>query len=118
MPLENPPAAGPRFVRVLRTDEKGSDVNLAPYLLLDAFRKDCQAALIISNDSDLVEPIRSVREQFGLKIVLAIPPKRPSVDLLKHADLVRNIRKGVLGASQFPDVLTDAAGTFSKPATW
>jgi hypothetical protein len=31
MPLENPPAAGPRFVRVLRTDEKGSDVNLATY---------------------------------------------------------------------------------------
>jgi hypothetical protein len=29
-----------RTVEVLKTEEKGSDVNLATYLLLDAFRKD------------------------------------------------------------------------------
>jgi hypothetical protein len=118
MPLAVAPSGGPKVVRVLRTDEKGSDVNFATYLLLDAFKKDCQAALIISNDSDLVEPIRIVRDQFGLRIVLAVPPKNPSVTLLKQAHLIRRVRQGVLQASQFPDELTDSVGTFRKPATW
>src|SRR5437867_453033 len=33
MPLVRPTLAGRRFVRVIRTDEKGSDVNLASHLL-------------------------------------------------------------------------------------
>jgi hypothetical protein len=37
---------------VIKTEEKGSDVNLATYLLLDAFKQDCEAAVVISNDSD------------------------------------------------------------------
>jgi hypothetical protein len=37
---------GPRTVEVIRT-EKGSDVNLATYLLADAFRRDCEAAVVI-----------------------------------------------------------------------
>jgi hypothetical protein len=118
MPLAAPAPGGPKFVKVRRTDEKGSDVNLATYLLLDAFRKDCQAALVISNDSDLAEPIRLAREQFGLRIVLAVPPRKPSVTLMKLAHLIRRVRPGVLQASQFPDVLTDSVGTFRKPATW
>ncbi len=34
MPVETPP---PNLIRVIKTEEKGSDVNLATYLLLDAF---------------------------------------------------------------------------------
>jgi hypothetical protein len=105
-------------VKVRRTDEKGSDVNLATYLLLDTFRKDCQAALVISNYSDLAEPIRIARKQFGLRIVLAVPPQKPSVTLMKLAHLIRRVRPGVPQASQFPDALTDSVGTFRKPATW
>ena len=33
MPLARPPSVGPQTVEVLRTEEKGSDVNLASYLL-------------------------------------------------------------------------------------
>ncbi len=35
MSLAHPTPEGPRFARVIRTDEKGSDVNLATQLLLD-----------------------------------------------------------------------------------
>jgi hypothetical protein len=42
---------------VIKTEEKGSDVNLAIYLLLGAFKQDCEAAVVILNDSDLKEPI-------------------------------------------------------------
>jgi len=111
-------AGGPKFARVIRTDEKGSDVNLATYLLFDAFNKECGAAMIISNDSDLVEPIRLVRQHFGVRIVLSVPKNKPSAALMRHADLIRPIRTGVLKASQFDEILTDAHGSFSKPTAW
>ena len=39
-------------------------MNLATYLLLDAFDDDYDAAIVVSNDSDLVEPIRVVQSRF------------------------------------------------------
>ena len=63
MPLADPSPSGPRFVRIIiKTEEKASDVNLASHLLLDAFRNDASAAFVVSNDSDLLEPIRIVRQ--------------------------------------------------------
>ena len=50
---------------VLRTEEKGSDVNLATYLLLDAFDNDYDTAIVVSNDSDFIHPIEVVRRRFG-----------------------------------------------------
>ena len=41
-------------VKVLKSEEKGSDVNLASYLLIDAYLSDCDVAVIVSNDSDLI----------------------------------------------------------------
>jgi hypothetical protein len=118
MPLADPPPSGPKFVRVIKTEEKGSDVNLASHLLLDAFRKDASAAFVVSNDSDLLEPIRIVRQQFGLEVGLACPHQRPSLVLVPEVDFLRTIREGVLRASQFPTILSDAKGTFSKPPAW
>ncbi len=37
MPLATPPVVGAKTVKVIKTEEKGSDVNLATYLLVDAF---------------------------------------------------------------------------------
>jgi uncharacterized LabA/DUF88 family protein len=65
MPLASPSASGPRTVEVWKTEEKGSDVNIATYLMLDCFHKEFDIAAIISNDSDLIEPIRVVRKELG-----------------------------------------------------
>jgi uncharacterized LabA/DUF88 family protein len=73
MPLANPSPDGPRTVQVIKTEEKGSDVNLACSLLLDAFKRRCDAALVFTNDSDLLEPIRIVRNEFGMTVGL-VPP--------------------------------------------
>ena len=118
MPLVSPPPNGPARVLVIKTEEKGSDVNLASHLLLDTFRKNCEGAFVVSNDSDLLEPIRIARREFGLKVGLACPHKRPSRVLVQEVDFVRTIRAGALKASQLPPTLTDAHGTFSKPAGW
>ena len=114
-----------RTVRVLRTEEKGSDVNLATYLLLDAFDRDFQTALVISNDSDLVEPIVQVRQRFGLVVGVSCPvyhqDRHPSFQLVAASDFNVHItkkRKKLLRECQFPAELEDEHGKFRKPDGW
>ena len=119
-------------VRVVRSEEKGSDVNLATHLLLDAFDGDCAAALVISNDSDLVEPIRVVRSRFGHLVGVVFPllnrqsdggPRHPSRGLVGAASFHRRItdtrkHRRLLDECQLPATLADARGAFARPASW
>lgn len=105
-------------VRVLKTEEKGSDVNLAVHLVSDAYEKRFEQAVIISNDSDLVEAIRIVRHRLGLRVGVLCPHKRLAVMLRKHASFTRQIRTGPLSGSLFPDQLKDEKGVFHIPAKW
>jgi uncharacterized LabA/DUF88 family protein len=62
--------ASARFmVSVARREEKGSDVNVATHLLIDAFSSRIDAAVVITNDSDLALPIRHVRESAPVGLV-------------------------------------------------
>lgn len=108
----------PQYIRVHKTEEKGSDVNIATYLLLDAFDGDCDVAAVISNDTDLCEPIKVVRQRFNLPVIVFRPRDYISFPLQKVATSYRPIREGVLKASQLPDKLTDANGTIHKPTGW
>lgn len=119
MPLAKPPAKGSRYVRVVKTEEKGSDVNIAAHMVNDGHNHAYQIAVIISNDSDLVEPVKIVRQELKLPVGILNPiPIHPSYELRKYATFVKPIRKGVLAASQFPARLKDAVGEFYKPHTW
>jgi hypothetical protein len=122
MPLANPPAHGSKFADVIKMEEKGSDVNLATMLLVDAFDGDFEQAVIISNDSDLVLPVDVVKSKFkrpvGVVYPCTRPNRTPSVALQKVATFTREIREPTLRASQFASPLTDADGTFTKPAKW
>lgn len=68
LPLANPTPGSPRMVEVLVTEEKRTDVNLASYLLLDAFTGACDTAVVVSNDSDLAEAIDIVTNVAGIKV--------------------------------------------------
>lgn len=103
---------------MIKTEEKGSDVNLASHLLLDAFRGDCEVAFVISNDSDLLEPVRIARREFGIRVGFGCPYERPSQVLVRESDFIRPIRAGALRVSQFPPTLSDEHGTITKPASW
>ncbi|MGD0684088.1 MAG: NYN domain-containing protein [Streptosporangiaceae bacterium] len=121
MPLVHPPSSGQKTERVYKTEEKGSDVNIATNMLLDAFNKDCDLAVVISNDSDLEAPIRAVMQELGVPVGLLNPHPvwRRSRDLLNLDPVFfKQIRPNAVKNSQFPDVLTDANGTFRRPATW
>lgn len=116
--LARDPDGAPKLVHVLKTEEKGSDVNLASFLLRDAFRSACQCAVVVSNDSDLLTPIRIAKHECRLTIGLVPPRKRGSIELKRLADFVIEPRNHHLERSQFPDVLPDAAGTIHKPPPW
>jgi hypothetical protein len=117
MPLANP-RGGVRTVEVVKTEEKGSDVNLATYLLLDAFQRDCDVAVVISNDSDLMLPIELAQSVLGIRVgvVNPHPPARRSRAL--QPTFFKQIRTSALRASQFPAVLRDARGEIRKPERW
>jgi uncharacterized LabA/DUF88 family protein len=106
------------YASVIAMREKGSDVNLASLLLADGFRGDYEVAAVVSNDSDLVLPIRIVRNQLRLPVGLLKPGKGFAVELTKAATFYKPIREGVLAASQLPKRLVDANGTITKPTTW
>lgn len=55
------------------SDEKGSDVNAASHLLLDVLQGTVDAAVVISNDSDLALPIREAHLSVP---VLTVNPSR------------------------------------------
>src|SRR6266699_3050420 len=55
-------------VWVEKTEEKGSDVNLASHLVRDAFRQQFEVAVLITNDSDLAEPVRIVSQELQMPV--------------------------------------------------
>ena len=67
MPLFVPPY--PVVAKVWKTEEKGSDVNLASHLVYDACQGSFDVAAVLSNDTDLVEPIRIVTQELGLPVI-------------------------------------------------
>jgi uncharacterized LabA/DUF88 family protein len=50
-------------------EEKGSDVNIASHLLTDVLGNTIDAAVLISNDSDLALPVREARLRVPLGVV-------------------------------------------------
>jgi uncharacterized LabA/DUF88 family protein len=111
------PEGNKRFVRIIKTEEKGSDVNLAIHVLNDAWLDLYDCAVIVSNDSDLAESLRLVKEQHNKVIGLITPGKgHPSRELLKYADFTKRIRKGVLAISQLPSPIPGT--TIYKPKVW
>ena len=117
MRVADPNAAKP-FVRVIKTEEKGSDVNIAAHMLLDAFRNEYDCAVLISGDSDLKAPVEMVRNDFSKTVGVINPQKVDCKVLRSAASFYKRIRTSDLAASQLPVILTDATGTIHKPANW
>lgn len=118
MAVANPKAGEPKYVRVIKSEEKGSDVNLASRMIRDGFMDRYEAAVILSNDSDLLEPIRIVRYELGKVVGVLNPHRFPSRELTRHATFVKPVREGVLAACQLPATIQTSSGWIRKPAGW
>jgi hypothetical protein len=118
MRLAAPAPGGALYAQVLKTEEKGSDVNLATHLVHDGHCGRYDVAVVVTCDSDLCEPIRIVRQELDLPIGIFYPDKHLGRELQRYASFVKPVRPGVLANSQFPPTLTDSVGTFHKPVAW
>jgi hypothetical protein len=107
------------FANVIKPEEKGSDVNIAVHLVNDAWHGRFDAAVVVSNDSDLGEALRIVRVERQKEVILLTPPKfhdKRSKVLKKSASRCMSIRITELGSSQLPNPIPGTQ--YYKPASW
>jgi hypothetical protein len=102
-PLVHPPPGGPTHVLIWNSEEKGSDVNLATYLIHDAWRDLFDVALVLSQDTDLIEPVRIVRNEIKKPVGVVVLDGKAPGQLASYGSFVRHITPGRLAAVQFPD---------------
>jgi len=114
VPQEPPP----RFAKVVKTEEKGTDVNLGVHLVRDAFVGAFEQAVVISNDTDLAEAIRIVTAEVRLPVYLIAGSSRQSATLIQHATGIKYAERHIQRC-QFPSTLTTGQGeAVVKPAGW
>lgn len=107
--------------RVKQTyEEKMTDVNISVALLSDAQDDLFDTAMIISADSDLIEPVRTVLSRYPNKrVIVAFPPKRSSFNLRQVASANFFIGQDKLRRSQLPDQVTRTDGfVLRRPTSW
>jgi uncharacterized LabA/DUF88 family protein len=119
MPLAKP-TWRQKYARVIKTEEKGSDVNLAVHLVHDGWRNKYDCAVVCSNDGDLSEALRIVKRELHKAVVLVVPGdpsiRTPSVALKRWASKTIQISKEILALSQLPNPIPGT--TINKPVAW
>ncbi len=112
------PEINKKSVKIIKTEGKGSDVNIAVQLLNDAWLNSFDCAVVVSNDSDLAEAMKLVKRHHPeKKLGLFMPGKgHPSKELMRYADFVKRIREGVLKSSQLVNPIPDT--NIYKPENW
>jgi uncharacterized LabA/DUF88 family protein len=110
-------SCGSTFVR---HEEKMTDVNIACALLMDAMDGRFDVAFLMSGDSDLVPPVKIVRQRWPEKRIVALfPPNRKSDALRRAVHGQLWIAEANLRRSLLPDPVEDRCGRcLSKPKEW
>lgn len=99
---------------------KARTLTWLPTLLLDCFENDCDEFVVISNDSDFAEPVRTVKDRFHRCIGVVNPNHRTrSISLQNAASWTYSyIPRRLFRDNQLSPQLADANGVFQKPAAW
>ena len=119
----------PQRVQVERTEEKGSDVNLATHLIYDNCINATDESVVISNDADLALPIEIVTTKLNRVVIVVNPNRTKMVRQFKRCRISKELKRvatsymasineKVLAFSQFPSNLSDSQGQFTKPSSW
>jgi len=120
------PEPYPQFVKASIPQEKGSDVKLGVHLVRDSFLNTYDVAYVLTNDSDLEEPIRVATQELGKKVMI-VPPILPrSPENPVPAPSLRRVASGVrflddedLREAQFPDeVERERSRPLRRPESW
>jgi hypothetical protein len=107
------------MAQVRNREEKGSDVNVATHLLVDVLGGAVDAAIVISNDSDLALPITVARDKVpvgvvnpGTKPLAGALRARPTDGAGRH--WWRPLRRDDFRNHQLPIVV----GSIHRPTGW
>ena len=104
--------------KIIRPEEKGSDVNLALHMLNDAFNDKYDCAIMVSNDTDLLSALTMVHEQKKM-VGVALPRANRSKSLKNNADFYLDVRSKLLAGCQLPDpVPYKTKKILRKPKEW
>lgn len=107
------------MVSVADREEKGSDVNIATHLLIDVFHQKIDAAVVISNNSDLALPITQARLRVP---VGTIHPGTNYVAGALSADandgVGRHWWRQLTSQDYVANQLPDPAGRYQRPPGW
>ena len=107
-----------KIVKVSKFEEKGSDVNISTFMLIDCLKNECDVPILLSNDSDLTEPLKYIKTILKLPVGLITPAKFWVSKLHQYSSLRRKISSERLKNAQFPLKLKDKQGEFFCPKEW
>ncbi len=112
--IDWPPEAA---VTVRTFEEKGSDVNLAVRLVDDAWSGDVERAIVVSNDTDLIDAIRVARRHIRVDVVS--PQGTLAKELKKAAAYSWSLDPAILRGCRMsiPKVTRDGEAVF-PPESW
>jgi len=108
------------LVDVVKTEEKGTDVNLAVQMAVDAVRNDFDYAMLFSNDSDMAYAVQITSQECKKKVGLYIARKAVLSKVLKeNVSYIRSITPTILATHQFPnEIKTLNDRVIKKPKDW
>lgn len=132
--LKDPPSGlspAPERAHVMRRQEKGSDVGLAVTMVDDAWADRFDAAVVLSNDSDLCPALEAVARR-GKRVDLmttvrvacrpgkevAVSGRAPSKKLSRLVSHTWYLTPYHMRAAQLPDVVRQEDRSFRRPADW
>lgn len=110
-----------QYIDVLWPEEKRTDVTLAAQLVHDAHKNVFDTAFIVSNDTDLYEPIRIVKHELNKKVGIIQTFDTCATSLMGlNLDYYREVSLSKIKKSVFSDVITVAGRRkpIIKPESW
>jgi len=112
--------------KVLRPEEKQTDVNIALHMLSDAIDQRCQQQVLFSNDSDYAPILSMIKERDPTIRLGVVPPilsdkvaRYPSTELAHLSDWSRkSIEESLLNRCQLPPKVPTRKRPILKPEHW
>ena len=107
-------------LRVVKLEEKRSDVNMAVAMMLDAAKTETDCFVLITGDSDQVGTIEAIRYDYGKTVLVFNPHVGMSDHLKRAASYYKNIPRDLPSHFQLPDSIpVGKKGNFiTRPAAW
>jgi len=107
-------------VEVIKTEEKGTDVNLAVQMAVDAVRNEFDYAMLFSNDSDMAYAVQIASQECKKKVGLYIDRKVRSFKVLRqNVSYIRSITPNILASNQLPnEIKLSNERIIKKPKEW